>query len=171
MALALLRIDDRLIHGQVTTAWLSSCGARRILIASDDVAKDELRKMVVKLAAPKGVVTEVTDLTRASELLKGPLSSPIEKVMVLCTSPKEALELVKRGVPITTINVGNIGGIGNMQGAKGRKQIFKSVSVGEEDVEAFRALDALGVKCEIRVVPQDRPVDVMELIKGKWEGR
>ena len=165
MAVALLRVDDRLIHGQVATAWLSSLGSRRIVVASDSVAKDELRKRVVALTAPKNVEVTILDLEGAVKALTGPLSSETVKVMVLCTTPQEALYLVKAGIGITTVNVGNVGGIGNMQGAKGKKQIFKSIAVGEEDVKAFQEMHDLGVKCDVR------GVDIMELIRTKWERR
>lgn len=170
MAVVHLRIDDRLIHGQVTTAWLGSVRARKIIIASDAVAKDELRKKVVSLTAPKSVKTEVLEIDTAASLLTGPLAGENERVMVICSNPEEVVRLVNAGVDISSVNVGNMGGIGSMQGARNRVQIFKSVSVDESDVAMFKELNAKGIKCTVRVVPQDRGIDVMELIKSKWEG-
>jgi mannose/fructose/N-acetylgalactosamine-specific phosphotransferase system component IIB len=160
--IALIRIDDRLIHGQITTAWMSFCGAKRIVIASDDVAKDEMRKMVVDATAPKG--TKVLDLKAAAEFLK---SNP-EKHFVICTNPTEALTLAQEGVEFDTVIVGNIGGLEQDSGAKKRIGLSKSVFVCQEDIEAFQKLRELGINSHIRIVPKDRPVNIYPLLDKNY---
>ncbi|MBE6083621.1 MAG: PTS sugar transporter subunit IIB, partial [Tissierellaceae bacterium] len=53
--IVLTRIDDRLIHGQVMTAWVKQTKATRIIIIDDVVAKDDFMKKVLTMAAPPGI--------------------------------------------------------------------------------------------------------------------
>lgn len=162
MAIALIRIDDRLIHGQITTNWISQTGANRIMIASDRVVQDKVRKSVVELTAPRNIKTEVVTVAQAIELLTGSLSGENIKVFVICVSPDEVLALKEGGADFSQVVIGNMGAMGSKEQAK---RITKSVMLTGKDCDDFKALNELGVKCEIRVVPQDRPVDITRYLE------
>src|SRR4029077_4719792 len=108
MALKLVRVDDRLIHGQVVAVWLRSVGADRILVIDDKSARDAFLKDVMVLAAPQGVPVEVLTVDegtrRATEI-----ASTNERAFVLVKSPVTALQLRKAGVPFDVLNVGGMG--------------------------------------------------------------
>lgn len=157
MIIKLARIDDRLIHGQVATVWAKEAKAERIIIPSDEVANDEIRRTLVKQAAPPGIKVNIVSIEKAIKVYHNPKYDK-ETVFYLFTKPQEVLDLVKGGVPIQTIN------IGGMQFKEGRIQVTKAISVSKEDVEAFRELIRLGVKLDCRVVATDSPKDFEALL-------
>ncbi|WP_057491518.1 PTS system mannose/fructose/N-acetylgalactosamine-transporter subunit IIB [Streptococcus orisasini] len=157
MIIKLARIDDRLIHGQVATVWAKEAKAERIIIPSDEVANDEIRRTLVKQAAPPGIKVNIVSIEKAIKVYHNPKYDK-ETVFYLFTKPQEVLDLVKGGVPIQTIN------IGGMQFKEGRIQVTKAISVSREDVEAFRELIRLGVKLDCRVVATDSPKDFKALL-------
>ena len=158
MKVKLARIDDRLIHGQVTTVWAKEAAAERIIIPSDEVAEDEIRRTLVKQAAPPGIKVNVVTTEKAIKVYHNPKYKN-ETVFYLFTKPQEVVDLVKGGVPIKSIN------IGGMQFKTGRIQLTKAVSVFKEDIAAFYELIDLGVKLDCRVVAADSPKDFEVLLK------
>ncbi|MGT2925511.1 PTS system mannose/fructose/N-acetylgalactosamine-transporter subunit IIB [Streptococcus caviae] len=158
MKIKLARIDDRLIHGQVTTVWAKEANAERIIIPSDDVASDEIRKTLVKQAAPPGIKVNVVTTDKAIKVYHNPKYEN-DTVFYLFTKPQEVVDLVKGGVPIKSIN------IGGMQFKEGRTQLTKAVSVSKEDIEAFKELIGLGVTLDCRVVVTDSSKDFEALLK------
>ena len=152
MIINLARIDDRLIHGQVTTVWSKEANANRIIIVSKEVNNDEIRKTLVRQAAPPGIKVNVVDVEKAVRVFNNSKYDN-DTVFYLFTNPGEVLELVESGVPLKKIK------IGGKPFKNGKTQITKAVSVNEEDVAAFRKLKALGVELDLRVVISDPPVD------------
>lgn len=157
MKIKLARIDDRLIHGQVATVWAKEAKAERIIIPSDEVANDEIRRTLVKQAAPPGIKVNVVSIEKAIKVYHNP-KYDTETVFYLFTKPREVVDLVKGGVPIQTIN------IGGMQFKEGRVQVTKAISVSKDDIKAFRELIKLGVKLDCRVVATDSPKDFEALL-------
>ncbi|EOT30572.1 mannose/fructose/sorbose PTS transporter subunit IIB [Enterococcus saccharolyticus] len=148
MQIRLARIDDRLIHGQVATVWAKEAGAQRIIVVSKEVADDQIRKTLVKQAAPPGIKANIIDVDKAVRVYNNPKYAN-ETVFYLFTNPSEVLELIQKGVPIQSIN------IGGMQYKTGKTQVTKAVSVDATDVVAFRKLAELGVELDLRVVATD----------------
>ncbi|MEI5988835.1 mannose/fructose/sorbose PTS transporter subunit IIB [Enterococcus crotali] len=152
MEIKLARIDDRLIHGQVATVWAKEAGAKRIIVVSKEVNEDEIRKTLVKQAAPPGIKVNIVDVEKAVKVYQNPKYAT-ETVFYLFTNPSEVVELVNGGVPLKTIN------IGGMQFKKGKTQITKAISVSQTDINAFYELKELGVVLDCRVVATDPKID------------
>jgi len=159
MTLRLVRIDDRLIHGQVVAVWLRAVGADRIVIVDDRTAHDPFMKDVMTLAAPNGVAVEVCDVAegikRAAEI-----AGTSENAFVLMRSPITALRLRQAGVPFDVLNVGGLGA------GVGRRTLYKNISASEEELQAMRDLEAMGTRVEIRIVADDRAVSFGAIDKG-----
>jgi PTS system mannose-specific IIB component len=151
MTLKLVRVDDRLIHGQVVAIWLKSLGANRIVIVDDRTARDDFLREVLELAAPRGVPVEVHDLAAGTERVRELASDP-EPVFVIMRSPVTALRMREAGVEFPLLNVGGIGA------GPGRKPLYRSISASPEELEAMRRLEELGTRVELRIVESDRPV-------------
>lgn len=148
MQIRLARIDDRLIHGQVVTVWAKEAGAKRIIIVSEEVNKDELRKTLVRQAAPPGVKVNVVDVEKAIKVYNNPKYAD-ETIFYLFTNPTEVVQLVEGGVPIKSIN------IGGMQFKTGKTQVTKAVSCDQKDVDAFYRLKELGLELDLRCIASD----------------
>ncbi|MEC2304076.1 MULTISPECIES: PTS system mannose/fructose/N-acetylgalactosamine-transporter subunit IIB [Heyndrickxia] len=154
----LARIDDRLIHGQVATVWSRAVGIDRILVVNDEAANDELRKLLLKQATPPSIKSHVITKQKLLELYQNRLFDEM-KAMLLFVSPQDVLEVVQAGVGLKSVN------IGGMRFTEGKKMITNFISVNEDDIQAFEKLAARGIELEIRQVPADRKIDLMQLIK------
>ena len=149
MKIALARIDDRLIHGQVVTVWSKVTKCNRIIVCNDDIAKDELRKTILTQVAPPGVKAHVVSIDKAARVLKNPKYEN-DIAILLFTCPKDVLRLVEAGTDIKSVN------IGGMSFKSGKTQITGAISVNQEDIDAFKALYDKNIELEIRVVASDK---------------
>ena len=148
----LTRIDNRLIHGQVATQWNSTLGANLILVANDDVAGNKMRQNLMNMAAPTGVATRFFSLQKTIDVIHK--ASPKQHIFLVAENPSDVLTLVKGGVPIRKVN------IGNMHMSEGKRQVATSVAVDDADAAAFKELQDLGVELEIRRVPSTPAEDI-----------
>jgi len=151
MTLKLIRVDDRLIHGQVVAIWLKALGARRIIIVDDKTARDDFLREILELAAPPGVPVEVHDLERGTERVRELTTDP-EPAFVLMRSPLTAVRLREAGIEFPLLNVGGMGA------GPGRKPLYRNISASPEELDAMRRLEAMGTRVELRIVENDRPV-------------
>ena len=151
MTLTLVRVDDRLIHGQVVAIWLKALSARRIVIVDDRTAKDDFLREVLMLASPKGVPVEIHTLETGIPRVKEVAADP-EPAFVIVRTPLTALRLREAGVEFPILNVGGIGA------GPGRKSLYRNISASPEELEAMRQLEAMGTSVELRIVESDRPV-------------
>ncbi len=151
----LTRIDNRLIHGQVATQWNSTIGANLILVANDEVSTNTMRQNLMKMAAPAGVATRFFSLQKTIDIIHK--ASPKQKIFIVAENPHDVLTLVKGGVPIKKVN------IGNMHMSEGKRQVATSVAVDDADVAAFKELQDRGVELEIRRVPSTPVEDTAKL--------
>ncbi|MDT2882173.1 PTS sugar transporter subunit IIB [Lactococcus lactis] len=153
----LARIDSRLLHGQVATAWTPDSRANRIIVVSDTVSKDELRKKLIEQAAPTGVKANVIPIKKMIEVAKDPRFGDT-KALLLFETPQDALATIEGGVPIETLNVGS------MAHSTGKTMLNKVLSMDKDDVATFEKLRDLGVKFDVRKVPADSKSDLFGLI-------
>ena len=153
----LTRLDNRLIHGQVATQWNSTLGANLILVANDDVAGNKMRQNLMNMAAPTGVATRFFSLQKTIDVIHK--ASPKQHIFLVAENPSDVLTLVKGGVPIRKVN------IGNMHMSEGKRQVATSVAVDDADVAAFKELQDLGVELEIRRVPSTPAEDINKLFQ------
>ena len=159
----LVRIDSRLLHGQVATAWTRSTNPNRIIVVSDKVAKDKLRKSMIVEAAPPGVHANVIPVQKMIEVAKDPRFGNT-KALILFENPEDALTVIKAGVDIKELN------IGSMAHSIGKVAVSKVLSLDGKDVEAFDELKKLGVKFDVRKVPDDSKANMEQIIKKARQG-
>ncbi|MFC0138869.1 PTS mannose transporter subunit IIAB [Erwinia mallotivora] len=157
MKIGLARIDDRLIHGQVATRWTKETNVSRIIVVSDEVAADKVRKSLLTQVAPPGVTAHVVDVAKMVRVWNNPKYAS-DRVMLLFTNPGDVERLVEEGVKITTVN------IGGMAFRQGKTQVNNAVSVDEKDIAAFRKLNDRGIELEVRKVSSDQRLKMMDLI-------
>lgn len=161
MDIRLVRIDDRLIHGQVTTVWTKQSKVNRILVVSDEVAKDTMRKFLLTQAAPPDVKVNVISIDKLIEVSTNPLLTASTRAMLLFTNPTDVRRVVDAGIPISAIN------IGAMSYRNGKKMITSTIAVDQTDINDFMYLYNKGIKMEIRKVISDTPIDLIELLNKK----
>ncbi|MDA9460937.1 PTS system, mannose-specific IIB component [Enterococcus mundtii 3F] len=157
MAIIGVRIDGRLIHGQVANLWVTKLSITRILVVDDEVAMNTVEKSGLKLATPAGVKLSVLPIEKAAEnILAGKYDS--QRLLIVAKKPDRLLRLVERGVPIKEVNVGN------MSQTNETRSITKSINVVEKDIEDFKQLNAREVRLTAQMVPSDKSEDFMSLL-------
>lgn len=156
MALKLVDIDDRLIHGQLATTWIPDYGIESAIIVDDRVAADPVQKSVAGLAVPS-IKVSVFSVEKFIDVLK---KTTLKKVtMVLFTNPIDALTLHENGLDFDYLNVSG------MRFRDGRVRIHKNMSVTAEEKEAFEKLIGLGVQCYMQTTTRDSKKPVAELLE------
>ncbi|KYC73246.1 PTS transporter subunit IIB [Bacillus coagulans] len=159
MAIVEVRIDDRLIHGQVCGYWIPHFNVDKIVIADDKICNDELRKTALKFGCPSKVKLSILSAATAADKLKRNLDKG-SRVMILCEGPAPLRKMVELGYPISKITVGN------MANKPGTGHVKGTVYVSEQDKEDFKYLSGQGVQLVSQMVPNEPPVDLNQLIKG-----
>lgn len=154
----LARIDTRLLHGQVATGWTKAMNPNRIIVVSDSVAKDKLRKNMIAQAAPSGVHANTVPIKKMIEVAKDPRFGNT-KAMLLFETPQDALEAIKGGVDIKEINVGS------MAYSDGKVNVNQVLAMDQKDIDTFNELKKLGVKFDVRKVPSSSPENMDNLLK------
>ena len=154
----LARIDSRLLHGQVATAWTKTVKPTRIIVVSDGVAKDELRKNLIEQAAPPGVKANVVPVDKMIQVAKDPRFGNT-KAMLLFETPQDALRAIEGGVDVKELN------IGSMAHSVGKIAVSKVLSLGRDDVKTFEKLKAKGIQFDVRKVPNDSKENMDDIIK------
>ena len=154
-----VRIDERLIHGQVATMWTNHLKVNRIIVVDNEVVKSDMEKEVLKMAKPNSVKLSILTTKGASaRIINGQYDE--EKVFLIAKNPNTLLELVNNGVELGEINVGN------MSAKKDSKQVAKSIGVTPNDIVAFRALNDAGVRLVAQMIPNEDKRSFMDLVKG-----
>lgn len=159
----LARIDSRLLHGQVATAWTKAVQPTRIIVVSDDVAKDKLRKNLIMQAAPPGVKAHVVPVEHMIKLAKDDQNFGGQRALLLFENPNDVLRAVEGGVPLKTINVGS------MAHSIGKVQPNKVLAFNQDDIETFDKLKKAGLEFDVRKVPNDSKGNMDEIIKKAQE--
>lgn len=118
--IVLTRIDDRLVHGQVMTAWLNYTSGNRIVIVDDAVANDPFMKSVLEMVIPPGIKLDICGIESGADTLINQLKEK-DKAIVLVKGPEVVFELLEKGVSITRLNVGGMGA------KPGRKKFYKNI--------------------------------------------
>lgn len=127
-----LRIDNRLIHGQVAVTWMNSIGADKIIVCNDKVAADPIQKMALPMAARGNTVYVFT----IAETIKYAQEHPDETMFIICKFPSDALAVMESGLEIKEVNVGNAAPIVGTQFV----MVTKSIAVTKEEAEIYRKI-------------------------------
>jgi mannose/fructose/N-acetylgalactosamine-specific phosphotransferase system component IIB len=160
MPIALLRIDDRLIHGQVVEGWLPHLEADLVVVVSDAAAADPVQSALMKMALPAEVGLLVASAKDAPAALRSPQAQK-RRILVLVPGPAEALSLLEGGVGVERINVGGL------HYTVGKVQLGRALFLDERDRRALRAIADRGVRLEGRPLPTDREEDLAAALGGR----
>lgn len=156
--IVLARIDTRLLHGQVATSWTKSTKPDRIIVVSDAVSKDELRKSMVMEAEPPGVKAHVVPVWKMKEILDDPRFGAT-RAMLLFEKPEDVLQLFELGGRIDHVN------IGSMAYSEGKVNLNMAIAMNKTDVETIEKLMDYGVTFDVRKVPADKPDNLENMLK------
>ena len=158
LKIVLARIDTRLLHGQVATTWTKMTKPDRIIVCSDGVAQDELRKTMIVQAAPPGVHVHVVPIKKIIEIAHDTRFGNT-KAMLLFETPQDMLRAIEGGVEIEEANLGSIAH------SVGKVVVTSAVAMDEDDVKTLEAIRDHGTKFDVRKVPADSAENFEAMLK------
>ena len=141
--IVLTRIDDRLIHGQVVTAWIRRYPINRILIVDDELSKNRLMERIYRAAAPVGTEVLIKPVQEAAAFLRED-GERGENILILVKVPQVIEALLAAG--------------------KGRKTFIKNVSASREEIECMRRISERGIELSYQLVPDEKETDLKKLL-------
>lgn len=161
MPLVLVRIDDRLIHGQVVVGWGIHLNPDRIILSSDSIACSTWEKemyMAAEATAPYPLTISVMTQVETIEFLTDNLLEN-EKIILLVETPQELIQLINKGLNIDKVNVGG------MHYKQGKRRLASFIFVDDHDIASFKELNNMKIELEGRDVPTGKKIDILEVVE------
>ncbi len=157
--LVLVRIDDRLIHGQICTQWLKEIHGNKVLIIDEKVPTNPMQIRILKAAAPPDVKVVIKNVQEGIEYCKREPKDSNERILLLVKTPDVIMALLKGGIPISKVTLGGMGF------KEGRRRINKNVSCSEEEIQCLKEIISLGTAIEYQLVPSEPAQNFAKILK------
>ena len=154
MPIVFSRVEERLIHGQVAYSWGTTLDFDAIVVIDDLSARDALQKSLLEMACPRNKKLVVVSENEAPEIIKNSSA----KLFLIAKSPITFSNIAKMGVEIGVLNIGSV------HFKAGKREIFKTVYLSDEEITALKDLLEVGVHVEIQKLPTDSKTNVKNLI-------
>ena len=146
-----VRIDNRLVHGQIIEAWLPFTGASNIVVANDELAADDLRQQIMSIAIPMGITIAFVGVEKAASYMRAKQMLG-KNTLVLLAGCSDACRAYHNGLEFNRLN------LGNLHYGPGKKQVCQHIALSKDDERCLETLSRLGVALDYRCIPSD-PVD------------
>lgn len=159
----MLRVDERLIHGQVAVSWSKVLKITHIVLINKDVVNNDMQKMTLKMAVPAGIKLAIKNVEKGIKLLKDPRTEKM-RILIVVKNPQDALSIAKEIDNIELINLGNYGLLPNGKD-KPKKQIANCIVVDEDDMDTLKKIGKLGVPFEAQLTPDAPKKDMNKLMR------
>ncbi len=156
MNIVLIRVDDRLIHGQILESWIPYLKAQCVVVANDMLSEDQFQMAILSMAVPERIklrmvgVESVKDLSEDPELLN-------KTTLIIVSSVLDAYRIVQKGIP-ARIN------LGNMRSSGCDKQLMHSFWVNKEDILMLKEMIAQGISINLQSVPREKEIDINHIL-------
>lgn len=157
-----LRVDDRLIHGQVAMTWTKQLRVQGIVVANDDAANDDTQKMALKMAVPGGIKALIKPVDEAIRVLNDPRASKM-RILVLTRTVRDALKIRKQVGEIEFLNIGNTGRFDGIDVSE-KQLLSPTIMLTDEEVQNLRELVAIDPKTCMQQVPNDEQKFVKDVL-------
>lgn len=160
----LLRLDERLIHGQIAIKWSRHLSVNRILVLNDEAANNDLIKKSLMMAAPSDAKVAITTLEEGIGLLNDPRAESLS-ILVLVKTPQDALRIIQSVQGIKAVNIGNYGRVAPRAGSEIRKTYRNNLYLYDSEVQIIKQILATGVECDYQTTPEDKPEPIKQIVQ------
>ena len=157
MKILLVRVDDRLIHGQILEAWIPALKAQAVIVANDALACDQFQKTILSMAIPHNIVLKIVTIDSTLDLENDP-AIEFKNVLLIVSSINDAYLLFKNGVKFPKLN------LGNMKAKTGCMQLSCSAWLENEDIPDIREMLDSGITITVQSVPREREIDIKTIM-------
>ncbi|MBP2658182.1 MAG: putative system, sorbose-specific component [Firmicutes bacterium] len=161
--ISMIRIDDRLIHGQVAFVWTKFLGVNRIIVANDKIVNNEVQKISLQMATPDTAKCSILSVDDTIQVLNDPRAESL-KILVITNNPTDVRRIVEKVSNVPLVNVANYGRIATNLSSK--KKLCDTVYVTDQDIVEFEKIIASGIKTEYQVVPTNNAKPMYDLLKS-----
>lgn len=158
----LLRIGERLIHGQIVTGWSKLLSVSAIVVGNDKAASDDIVKMSLKMAAPQGMKVSIKTVKETIQLLNDPRCESMS-ILVIVDNPGDALEIAASVPGIPEINVGNYGR--QEKEANHRRNLSTALFANDEEIEILKKLLDTGIPCHVQMTASEGKEKLADVLK------
>lgn len=159
----LVRLDERLIHGQVAIKWSRHTGVDRIIVANDEAANNPIIQKSLMMAAPTTAKTAIKSVSDAIALVNDPRAETL-KILLIVSNPKDLLAVMESISNIPLVNIGNYGRIAPKQNEEQRKTYGANLYAYPDEVEVFKKILALGVDTVYQTTPENAPEPLKKVL-------
>ena len=159
--LKLIRLDERLIHGQIAIKWSRVTGVDRIIVANDAAAENSVIQKSLMMAAPPTCKTAIISVDKAIEMMKNPKAAD-HKILLLVNNPDDLLKvLTSIEEKPETVNIGNYGRIAPKVNGEARPEYKAHLYLYDDEKETLKKVLDLGLRTVYQVTPDDaaEPLD------------
>ena len=150
-----LRVDYRLVHGQVAISWSRALGVDCILVTNDEVAKDEMRQSMLRISKPQGIKLVIKSMEDSIKAIKSGVTDKY-KLFIVVNNVKDVERLTDAVPEINDVNLGVLPAV------EGSRALSKAINVTADDTETLKHLLSKGIRMEIQQVPTETAVKVTE---------
>lgn len=158
-----LRVDDRLIHGQVALTWSKDLKIKGIIIANDETAKDEMQKMTLKMAVPNSIKVLIKSVDEAIKVANNPKAQNM-RILLLTRSIKDALKVRENTENIEYVNIGNVGRFDGIDASE-KTMVSPTVMLTKDEIDSLKKLVEIDPGTSLQVVPSDEKKPMKDIIK------
>jgi len=148
MTVSHVRMDNRLIHGQILVSWNSHLKISHLIVTNDVVAKDQLQVTLLKAVTPIGAEVSILNIDDCVKYCQSPKADK-EGIFIIAKYPEDGWELVNRGLNIPVLN------LGNQAFVRGAKKLSNTVFLTESGVKALQKIHNKGIKITCRMMPNE----------------
>ncbi|HEL1333832.1 TPA: PTS sugar transporter subunit IIB [Streptococcus equi subsp. zooepidemicus] len=159
-----IRVDDRLIHGQVAVVWTKELNAPLLVVANDEAAKNEITQMTLKMAVPNGMKLLIRSVEDSIKVFNDPRAVD-KRIFVIVSSIKDACQIAKQVKDLEAVNVANVGRFDKSDPAT-KVKLASSLLLNPTELEAAKELVSLpNLDVFNQVLPSNNKVSLSQLIK------
>ncbi|MGX6979379.1 PTS system mannose/fructose/N-acetylgalactosamine-transporter subunit IIB [Vagococcus elongatus] len=159
----LVRVDERLVHGQVAVSWTKFLGVNRIIVADDEASENETQKIAMNMAVPEGTKLSVVPVEKAVSLLNDPRAAKLS-IFVVVRNPENALTLINNVKDIPKINFGNYGRMSEGDSSD-KIKLEANLYVTDAELETIKEIIGTNVPTKYQTVPSEKEFDLKSMIK------
>lgn len=144
-----IRVDHRLVHGQIIYSWLGSSDINTIFVVNDDVVKNDARKNALRMVKPPSIKMVMMSVKDSIEAINSGVTDKYN-MMIICENISDAYSLITNTSGITSLN------LGGTLAKEDTKQYYSQINLSENDISKLNDLVDKGIEVEIRMVPKDK---------------
>lgn len=157
--LKIVRLDDRLVHGQLLNNWCTYENITEIIVVNEEVASNSIRKTFMEISVPEDIKIIFCGTLKALEIYEE--ECEYENVIMVFGNPFEVLEFIEGGGKISSLNIGGI------SFKKNKEKVSTTLYVDEQEIEALKRITNYNVEIEIRILPTDKKTDFFNTLKAR----